>query len=316
MEALNTQTMSTEEEKYKKELKDSGVDMPELEGEEGETPEEKAAAEAKAKEEADLKAKEEADAAAKKAAEEAEDDGEDDKTKDQNKKRSIYDDYKDKKKDLKTAEEKLAQSEKEKAELQQKLDAINKADTPTEKKDALDKFDAFAEKIGADPSVIKEMRELFLDGIKPDEALQKDLLEFKQWKADNAKQLEEANFEKEFNSTLPVLKNFFPNANDEEMKAIKGQINKLAHTAGWNDKDLEYIAFKHKDSLSALISPRKRGLESKDKKDVIEDTYEFDPNADLSTLSSTERAKWEDYYRKNSKVDGLTEGKDGKKIII
>lgn len=309
--------MTKEEEEYKEDLKASGVDMPELESGEGETPEQKEEAGAKAKAEADAKAKEEADEAAKKAADDAQNNGEDDKTPNPDKKRSIYDEYKDKKKELRTAEERAAQAERERDELKAKLDAIDNAGTPSEKKEALDEFDEFAKEIEADPEKLKKMRDLFLKGVKPDEALQKDLLEFKQWKASNQKSLDAAAFEQEYSTTLPALKNFFPNANEDEMKAIKDELNKISHTTGWNDKELEYIAFKHKTTLSALISPKKRGLENKDPRGGEETPTDFDPNADFSKMSEQQRTIWEKQYREYGKGNGgLVEGANGKKSIV
>lgn len=310
--------MTDEEKKYQKELEESGVD---LEGiaptdEKGESPEQKAEAEAKAQEEADAKAKEEADEAARKEAEDAK--SKENEPPRQDKKRSIYDDYKDKKKELKTAEERAEQAERERDELKAKIDALENATTPEEKKDALDEFDQFAKEIDADPEALKKMRDLFLKGVKVDESIQKDLFEFKEWKASQSKEADKADFENEFNTTLPVLKTFFPNANDKEMGEIKKELNKLAHTDGWNDKDLEYIAFKHKDILKNLVSPKKRGLEGRDNVDGDEQiTTDFNPNPDFSIMSAKEIESWQKKYNEISKSsDGLTAGVDGKKMII
>lgn len=161
------------------------------------------------------------------------------------------------------------------------------------------------------------MRDLFQKGQTLPESLQKDLEEFKEWKTQNSKESEKTRFENEFTETLPALKTFFPNANDSEFKAIKQELDKISHSDGWNDKDLEYIEFKHKDALSALVSPKKRGMENVDRKDEGENNSDFNPNADYAKMSPTERAKWEKQYNEiTSKGDGLTEGSGGKKIII
>lgn len=314
VEAIKKPThMPTEEEVYKKQLAESGVDLPELNTEGGDKPEPK---EEPAKEEPEPKAP-----AKDKPEAKADDDGEgeDDKSKPpiEQKKRSIYDEYKDKKVELKSVTVRAEQAEKERDELRDKLNAIETAKTPEDKKDALDEFDEFAKEIDADPESLKKMRDLFLKGIKPDEALQKDLLEFKKWKSEQQNFSAVQQFEKEFTQTLPVLKTYFPNANDSEMTAIKTELDKISHSTGWNDKDLEYIAFKHKDTLSALVSPKKRGMESTTRQDVDTSTSDFNPNADYSKMTPAEKDTWEKQYKeimKNSKE--LVSSPDGRKLML
>ncbi len=320
VEAINKPTHMTEEEKqYQEDLKKSGVDLPEIKGE-GETPEQKAEAEAKAKEEADAKAKADAEAKAKADEEaKAKGEGEDDKSKPpiEDKKRSIYDDYKEKKNELKTEKELREKAEKERDEFKALLEKSKDAKTPEEKKDALDEFDEFAKEIEADPTALKKMRELFIKDLKPDESLKKDLEEFKEWKASQDKVSVKTQFEEEYTKSLPALKTYFPKASDEEMLAVKAELDKISHSKGWNDKDLEYIAFKHKDSLSALISPKKRGMEGTDHKDDGVIDTDFDPNADYSKMSGAEKIAWEKKYQEfMKKNDGLSDGPGGRKIII
>lgn len=322
--------MTEEEKQFAEEAKKNGVELDEL-NTEGETPEQKAEAEAKAKEEADAKAKEEAEAKAKADAE-GDDDGDDEGDKKPEspteKKRTIYTDYKEKKTELRTekalreeAEKKLAKAE---SDLKAILEKSENADTNKEKKEALDKFDEFAKKIDADPVALKEMRDLILEGAKVPESLIKDLEDIKAWKAERAgedearkKENAQKQFEDEFTQTLPALKAFFPKANDSEMQAIKKELDKLSHSTGWNDKDLDYIAFKHKDQLSALVSPKKRGMESTEHVDDSVIDADFDPNADLSKMSPTARAAWEVKYNAiMKKPEGLSEGAGGKKIMI
>ncbi len=323
--------MDPVEEQYKKDLEAAGVDLPDLKKDEGETPEQKAANEAKAKEDADAKAAAEAEEAAKKAAEEAEGEGEDDQPPKVEKKRSIYDDLKDKKTEARSLKNiaidalkalGIETSGKETTEeLQEKLQSISKAKTPEEKSTALDEFDEFAKEIDADPVALRKMRELFLKGFKVQEidpSLKERLENFEKWEAGQKKQLDESAFEEEFTATLPTLKEMFPKATDDEIKAIKGQLKKISHSTGWNDKELEYIAFKHKDALTALVSPKKKGLEGKDPVGEGEITTEFDPNPDFSKMSDKAREIWEKQYKEASDKgrDGLMEGADGKKLIL
>lgn len=304
----------TEEEKYQKSLVDAGV---ELEGLDPNANTEPDATEAKAKEEADAKAI--ADAQAKADAEGDEGTKNPEVLSDvKDKKRSIYDEYKDKKSEARTEKERADTLERENAELKTKMEALQNAKTPEEKQDALDDLDKFAEETDADPEYLKKYRDLILKGIKiePDESLRKDLEEFKAWKAENQKSIDQSNFENEFAKANPVLKELFPSASEDEMKTIKSELNKLAHSAGWNDKELDYIAFKNKTTLGALVSPKKRGMESRDRKEGAEISTEFDPNADYASMTPSQRDNWEKTYREISKSpEGLTETSNGKKMI-
>ncbi len=305
-----------DEEEYKKKLADAGVDIPEVKADEGETPEQKAEAEAKAKEEVDAKAKAEADAKAKTDADaNADADKELDPTQ---KKRSIYDDYKEKKEEAQNEKQLREKAEQERDEFKTKLEALEKAKTPDEKKEALDEFDEFAKEIEADPAALKKMRDLFLKGIAIPDELKQGLAKFQAWEKEQAQHSAKAQFETEYTSTLPALKTFFPKANDAEMQAIKTELDKISHSKGWNDKDLEYIAFKHKESLSTLVSPKKRGMESVDRKDdVVVTDGDFDPNADYSKMSPAQKAVWEKQYNEiMKKSDGLIESANGKKMMI
>lgn len=303
------------EEEYKKQLEEAGVEIPE----EKKTPEQiEAETKAKADEEAASKAKAEAEAEAKSKADEA-------KAKEakeaelpeppEARKRSIYDEYKDKKSELKSERELREKAEKENEELRGKIEAFEKA-PPEEKEIAGDELEKFAEEINADPSAIKRMRDIFLKGIKPDEALQKDLKEFKSWKNQNQQVIEKQLFDEEFSKTLPSIKILFPNASDEEMSNIKKEIDTISHKKEWHDKDLEYVAYKNKDILSALVSPKKKGMESKGRKDIEVENYDFDPNADYSKMTTKEREQWEARYKEMTKSEGLATDAKGRKIIL
>lgn len=232
------------------------------------------------------------------------------------KKRSIYDEYKDKKSELKSERERREAAEQEVAELREKLANAN---TPEEKQDAIDDIDKFAEEFDADPEAIRKMREVFLKDIKtnePDESLKKDLEEFKSWKEKNQELLEKQAFDSEFESVLPQIKEDFPNASDEELKSIKVKLDEISHSKEFHDKSLDYVLFKNKQDLSNLVSPKKKGLESKERNDINIDEFEFDPNADISKLSPKELEQWEKAYNKAASSEELvTNGKGGKIIL-
>lgn len=297
------------EKDYKEELIKSGVDLPELK----EEPKVEPKVEEKPEPKVEPKEPASQDDEGKTESEE-----ETEPLKTEPKKRSIYDEYKEKKTEVKTVKTRLEQVEKENEELRVKLEAVSRAETPKEKEEAKDELDAFAEEIGANPEAIKKMQALFLKGIKstPDESIKKDLDEFKSWKQTHAQVLEKQAFEEEFAKSLPAIKALYPTASEAELNDIKKELDVLSHTKDFHDKELEYVAFKHKEKLSALVSPKKRGMESKSRKDASEIIFEFDPNANYANLSPDQQVEWEKAYKNMSKSDGLVRDANGRKLLI
>lgn len=315
--------MTEEEKKYQDQLQEDGI---EVEGVEESTDEAKAAEEAKVAEEAEaVKVAEEAKAA-EEAGDEDDDDEEDDSKKIINKeekkpRRSIYTEFKSKKKDLKEEKERSGALEKERDELASKLKVLEEAGTTEEKEDAAGDVEAFLAK---HKDWNKEAIEDFIKMARKDQKVEipdeikQDLKEFKEWKANNAEEVEKNQFEGNFKVVAPSIKKDFPTATEKEIESIKSRLNELYHTKGWNDKDLDYIVFKHKDELSKLVSPKKKGLEGNDKieTDDVEGKTEFNPNADITKMSPKELEAWEKEYNKYSKSEGLIEDGDGRKIIL
>lgn len=233
-------------------------------------------------------------------------------------KRSIYDDLKQKKQEVKTERELREQAERERDELRQKLANFESAATPAEKQDAADDIEAFAKKINADPNVIREMRQLFIKdantGLTAEERAQ--LQELQQFKAQQSQVIEKQLFEEEFASIAPTLKEMFPTASDEEKSKLKEEIDRLSHSKDWHDKDLDYVVFKNRTHLEKLVSPKKRGIEPRDRKDAAEETFEFDPSADYSKMTPKQREQWEAAYTKATRNDGLLTDGEGRKLII
>lgn len=299
------------EQEYQQSLIDSGVDLPELQDINEDIPEKPEDVEEKEPKKVEEKSETE-----------PEDDGEnDDEEPKPVKKRSIYDDLKDKKREVKTERELREIAERERDELKEKLENINKAETPSEKSDAIDEFDEFAQEIDADPAIIKKMRDLILKGMTIPKELQEGLTEFKAWKAENSKTVEKQRFQEELTAITPTLKEYFPTASETELQEIKDNLDKLAHSEGWHDKELDYIVFKNKDTLGKLVSPKKKGMESTGKVDDIPTDSniddEFDPNPDFSKMTPAQLENWNTKYQNFSKSgDGLHTNKDGKKLII
>lgn len=234
------------------------------------------------------------------------------------KKRSIYHDLKDTKRDLKTEKEAREKAEKERDELVEKLKALDNAGTQQEQTEARDEVEEFLARHNEwNKDAVRELMEMTRKGITPQlpEDLAKELAEFRTWKSGHQEQIERDLFEKDFKASLPALKEIFPKASSEEFDAIKAELDKLAHTPEFHDKDLDYIAFKHKETLGALVSPKKRGMESNQKREGGETSYEFDPTADLASMTPDERVKWEAEYQNLSKNTGLLTDGQGRKIL-
>ncbi len=229
------------------------------------------------------------------------------------KKRSIYNDLKDTRNDLKSEREAREKAERELTELRSKLDGK----PPVESK--ADDLDAFAAEIGADPQAIKKMQELFLKNmpastISPE--LQTKLEQFEKWQETNSSAIEAQQFETEFQSAVPQLQKLFPNASKEDIVAMKSEIDNLAHTPEYHDKEIDYIAFRNQDKLATIVTPRKRGLESKGRVDATHTPSTFDPNADITKMSPKEAEAWEKGYNELTKNSELTNDSIGRRVML
>lgn len=231
-------------------------------------------------------------------------------------KRSIYKDLKDTRKEMKTERELRLQAEAERDELKQKLEAVNTAATPSERKEAVSDLEAFAKEIDADPATLARMREVFLKDLNVPQVDPEALQRFMDWEKNNREAIDTQSFEAEFRTALPSIKSMFPDATQEEIDVIKTKINEIAHTEQYHDKEIDYIVFKNQTSLKELVSPKKRGLESKGRTDATAPEFTFNPNADLSKMSDKELAQWEAEYAKLTKPTELSTDAEGKRIFI
>jgi hypothetical protein len=162
------------------------------------------------------------------------------------------------------------------------------------------------------------MRELFTKGITPamHPDIARDLAEFKAWKSQNSQVIEQQMFDKEFQAVTPTLKSLFPSISEDEVKAVRTELDRLSHRKEWHDKDLDYVLFKNKDALSPLVSPKKRGMESKSRRDTEQESFEFDPTADYASMTPAQREQWEAEYHKASSSKNLATDDKGRKLII
>lgn len=226
------------------------------------------------------------------------------------KKRSIYQDLKETRQDVKTERELREQAERERDDLKAQLEGRT---TTTEVDDELA---AYAAEIGADPVALKKMQDIFLKGVPKPTVDNTSLEAFQEWQASNSKAIEAQQFEQEFKTVAPTIQGMFPDASAEEIELIKTKIDELAHTEAFHDKELDYVVFKAKDTLKTLVSPKKRGIESKGRVDATAPTFDFDPNADLTNMSPAQQAEWEKAYNQASKSDELVTDAQGKRLII
>lgn len=238
-------------------------------------------------------------------------------------KRSIYEEYKDKKHELKSEKELREQVERERDELKTRLDALEKAETPSEKQEAKDELETYAEKIGADPEALRGLKNILLKDIPKsepsiDEDTKKSLQEFNEWKKQNNQIIEKQMFENEFTQTIPTIKQLFPSASDSEITEIKKAVDTLSHTQNYHDKELAYVVFKEQEVLRNLVSPKKRGMESSGKNQTDSElSNEFDMNADPADMSPEQRGKWISEYEKVSKsMKGVVTDSKNRKIIL
>jgi hypothetical protein len=208
----------------------------------------------------------------------------------QTKPRTIYDDYKDKKKEVKEKDSeidvlKTQLSEKDRliADLTEKAKL---AETPAEKQEVEDEISQIAEKIGADPEGIKVLTEFLSKKlVKPVgvEISPEDLEAIKNFRESKNQQESKAQFTKEWNVFEPSLKAEFPSVSNEELEVIREVVDKLAHSPKYADKEVDYIYFKEKANLSKLISPKRPSYEGSNSDKT---TPDGDTEVELSSKST------------------------------
>lgn len=190
----------------------------------------------------------------------------------QTKPRSIYDEFKEKKKEVREKDTEIEILKSQLSEKDQQIaDLIQKgkdAETPAEKAEVSDEITALAEEIGADPAGIAKLTEFLKSKVKSDDSgITKEDIELvrnftKTQSLDQAK----AKFNSEWDKFEPALKAEFPHASAEELANIKKEVDLLAHSPRYNTYEVDYIYFKEKGNLSKLISPKRPSYEGGDMK--------------------------------------------------
>lgn len=181
-------------------------------------------------------------------------------------KRSIYQDLKEKKAEVREAKEEVESMRAENARLAQELETLKqaKADAKTtvEKQSVDDEITAFAESIGADPGAIAGLIPILEKRLNKGETLSKEDLELiKQIKTEQQKSVGQIAFNNEWDGFVPSLKADFPHVSDADLANVKKEVARLAHSPEFHDKEMDYIYFKAKNSLSKLISPKRPSID-------------------------------------------------------
>jgi hypothetical protein len=211
------------------------------------------------------------------------------------KKRSVYDDLKDTRKERNEARA-AAEAEKARADAAEAEAARLKGDTPPapkpeEKKPdtPADDLSAFAEENGLDAKGLNRLIEIITKRIPQaqlSEEEKADLASVREWRASNERQQED----QEVLSQATTVKAELGIADDAELQNVMKEIVRLAHTERFHDKEVGYIVWANKDALSKLVSPKKPSFESGGQQGEAAAEEEVDFSSGKVTPAQVERA--------------------------
>jgi hypothetical protein len=195
------------------------------------------------------------------------------------KKRSIYDDYQDKKQEAKDYRnvavaalqaQGIELSGKETpAQLQDLMQKHKTPDAPTPPAPApsapTDELEEYAKEHGLDAPALARLAEVLGKRIPPAQLSQADRQELetlKGWKATKDAEEQRAAEDREVLATAPTIKAQLEIHDDAELDTVMKEIVRLSHTKEFADKEVDYIVWKKKAELSKLVSPKKPSFES------------------------------------------------------
>lgn len=203
-------------------------------------------------------------------AEDADDEDSDEDDEAENKKGKYIPEYKFKRRVAKEAVEKKQLLDTI-SSLTERLDKFEK--TKTEGK-TTSKFIEKAKAAGLDEEAIKNLT-IVVDSIKEDleassgkvtpeiqskmESMEKKISKFEQAEAIAS---DIKYFNKSWNGYVPTLEKEYPDISSDEAEKVKSFVDKIWHTEKYADKEIDYVVFKNRDAIDALISPRKKGFET------------------------------------------------------
>jgi hypothetical protein len=185
-------------------------------------------------------------------------------------KRSIYDDYKDKKQEAKDAKAEAEAAKARVVELEALLQKSANAQTPADQSVADEDLKSFAETEGLSVEGLKKLTDFLgkrIGNAKLPDDIEKELGELRTWKQSTEATQQRVNEDREIDAQAPVvktqLKEFGHEIHDEaEATAVMNEIKRLAHTKEFHDKPLDYIVYARRAALAKMISPKKPSFES------------------------------------------------------
>lgn len=175
------------------------------------------------------------------------------------KKRSVYDDLKNERKQRKEVTARAEAAEAKAAELQALLDAQDKAKTPEQKEKAADDIEEFAKEQGLDPQALNRLVDIVQKRLpKPEGVLTPE--EAEQWRRDRATAQRQQE-DQAIMAEAPAVKAQLGVHDDAELGEVMKEVVRLAHTPEYHDKPIKYIVWDKQAELSKLISPKKPSFE-------------------------------------------------------
>jgi hypothetical protein len=174
------------------------------------------------------------------------------------KKRSVYDDLKETRKELKEAKVRLQ-------ELEGGKPADKPAEAPPKDAEPADELDAYAKENNLDAKALGRLAEIIAKRVPNAEVSKTErdqLAELKAWQTDQLAKEQRAAEDREVLASAPAVKTQLEIHDDAELDAVMKEIVKLSHTEEFHDKEVDYIVWKKKDALSKLVSPKKPSFES------------------------------------------------------
>lgn len=173
--------------------------------------------------------------------------------------RSIYDDLKDKKHELKETRTELETATARVAELEALVTTQKEAETPKEKSKAAADIKEYAEKHGLDADSLDELTNVILSRV-PKAEIPMTPEEVAEWRQERDRSKRQAE-DQAILASAPSVKNQLVIHDDAELQTVMQEVVKLAHTAEFADKEVDYIVWKNREALSKLVSPKKPSFE-------------------------------------------------------
>lgn len=190
------------------------------------------------------------------------------------KKRSIYDDLKDEKKDRKGWQSVAIAAVKAQGielkgtesldEIQALLHHKEDAKTPEQKSDADDDIKAFLEAEGLTPEQFDKLSDVVAKKLgrqQLPEDVQKELEANREFREKQEAADRRAAEDREIEKRADYVKETLKVHDEGELATVMAEVKRLAHTKDFHDKEVEYIIFRNMGALAKLVSPKRKSFE-------------------------------------------------------